>query len=868
MLITDLTYSDDGELIVHVTGRGENNEKVTKHIYGTEPYLFVPDGLVVPSDRRIADIRRETQDGEQWRSYDDVPLKQIVTEYPSDVGSQWKPGVRDEFDKEDRYEDDVPYVRRVAADYGLSGYVQVPREEDQIHVDEVESVERPEDEIEPRVIISDIEVRVPDEFTQEFIDEAPNEVTAITCWDSYQDRYVLFALDGKNKVDPLAVRENIREQWDNLDEDEYSECDIGFRRYHDEGQLLEDFVTYLHDRQPDLISGWNFVDFDWEYLITRMSKFDVGLDRIAEIGNVNPKAEERKIEGLPAMDMMSAYCGFMSYGQWRSQSLDYVSNEELGVGKIEQAQYDVDRSKFMAYNIVDVQLCVALDRLHGIHEFYYQMSDICGLPIYDVGSSMKMVEGFLFKHRTHEEILPSTPDQDIGNIRGGFVLPPSDGIADWIGVFDLKSLYPSSIITCNISKETFTTDPEEADVVCPDMPLNYEQVAGSRITESDIGWQVGEGECVGFSLEKEGIVPKYIQRLFDERARFKQLRDEYVAGADKYSVYDNKQRAVKVLMNTFFGVMDNPYFRLSMPGLGEAITGTSRYISWAGTKIIENADRDVRYGDTDSLLVQLMDYDEDPEDIDVDEIVDRGEELETEINSQISEYLGPLGLPDEHPFAASLHGPEKHCWVYEFEKLYRRFLQLGSKKRYAGRIVWKEGQRTDDMDIVGFQAKRTDIPEIAAEVQEEVMNMVLEGAGFDELSNYVREKTEAIKNQSIHLKEIGYPGSINKPLSEYPNRPTPRACEYGNNYLDGYDWGPGDSPWIVYIDSTPPGYPGTDVLAVDWTDRDLPEGFELDAQKHIEKYIKGPIEGVIGETQWTWQELESGKENKPALGGW
>jgi DNA polymerase elongation subunit (family B) len=1038
ILVTDVVYDSEHDLVVKVAGRNESGERVIKTVYGTEPYMFVPENADIPDDPRIVEVRDSPPGADaKFESYDHRPLKQIVTEYPGQIGNQWSDSkIRDAFDKEDRYEDDVPFVRRCSADYGLAGYIRVPRNEDLIEIEDVQDVERPDQEIDPRILITDIEVRVPDTFDDEFVSEAENEITAITAWDSYEEKYTLFALDRDNVVDPMEVREELRDQWEQdedveIDPEKYAEADIGFRRYHDEAELLEDFITYVCELQPDIVSGWNAVDFDIVYLRNRMAQFDVGMNRMAELGEVSMKAKKRAIKGLPAMDMMVAYCRDLSYGEWRSESLDYVSTDQLGVGKIEQAEYDVNRSKFMAYNIVDVQLCVALDDMHGIHEFYFQMSDICGIPIYDVGSPMKMVEGVLFKHRTHEEILPTTKDTDVDNIRGGFVLPPSDGIKDWEGVCDLRSLYPSTMITCNISKETLTTDPEEADIITPDMPLNYEDVSGPRITEEDIGFKLEEGKSYGFSLEQEGILPKYLKLLFRERERFKELRDENEPGTSEYDTFDMKQRAVKILQNTFYGVADNPYFRLSTPGLGEAITGTSRYISWAGTRIIEEEGYELEYGDsvtgdtevvvrdssgirtteirelapdqdsdekvrtdegnmetlsvdeegsqvfksieqiikhktdkqlyrvetsdshsvtvtedhsmlkwsvegvqmvkpqylrrgtllpsvrqnsdrkvqgdtvkvtpvtsvekldseekyvydlsvkdtetfladgifvhnTDSLIVPLIDWDREPETVELDEVLENGHELVDEINSRISDFIEPLNVPEEHPYAQVLHGTDQHLWKYEFEKVYRRFIQLGSKKRYAGNIVWKEGKKTDDIDVVGFSAVRTDTSEVAAEVQENFMSMVLRGADFEELSGYIKSKTEKIQDEEIDLKEVGMPSTINKPLEQYPERPTPRACEYGNQYLD-QNWEPGDSPWIVYIESVPPGHPQTDVLAIDWADQELPEGFELNAQKHIEKMIHSPIEDTLEELRWTWGELVSGNKDLSAVDGW
>ncbi|MFL9629289.1 DNA polymerase domain-containing protein, partial [Aeromonas jandaei] len=76
-------------------------------------------------------------------------------------------------------------------------------------------------------------------------------------------------------------------------------------------------------------------------------------------------------------------------------------------------------------------------------------------------------------------------------------------------------------------------------------------------------------------------------------------------------------------------------------------------------------------------------------------------------------------------FAREVLGAEDHRFEIEFEKLYRRFFQAGRKKRYAGHIVWKEGTDVDDIDITGFEYKRSDIAAITKEVQRDVIEMIV-----------------------------------------------------------------------------------------------------------------------------------------------
>lgn len=864
--VTDLYYVEENKKpLVHVTARGLDGGRYNVNVTGTEPYLFVPESATVPSCEEV----RYVEDG--YTSYDGEPLRKVVTRVPDDVGE-----IRDVFNE--TYEADVPYERRVSVDYGLSGYIEIPEMKTKCGIGEINTdvEDLGEDGITPRLMLCDIETEPPDGTGDwdEYVENTPGRVLMITTYDSYTDEYLCLSIDEEDKIDPGVMRSYLEEHWEGHDNEEfYTDCNIRFRACDSEEELLKAFINEVKNKRPDLISGWNFTDFDWPYLLNRMQSGKGGdtlsgkYHALSDVGTVKPWQYEEAAPGLPAFDMMESYCETMSRGEWRSSSLDYVSGEELNSSKVEgdsiMDQYENDRSKLMAYNLVDVQLTVGLDEKHGIHEFFYQLSNICSCPVSDTGSEMRLVESFLFKHRNNSEILPTTQETEMDDATGGLVLNPSNGIYDWVGVLDLKSLYPSSIISLNISRETLQSDGEfnpRRDALCPDMPLNDDSVRGKKITEDDIDWSNG----TGLSFKEEGLIPKYIGLLFDERQNFKELRDGFDSEAPEYEVFDNKQRGIKVVMNSFFGVSDNKYFRLSTEGMGDVITGSSRYVTWKGVQIAEDMGFEVLYGDTDSIFVQLADS---SEDISKEEVVERGHELEERMNERMEEVADDFGIPEEHPFLdGSLHGTDQHLWTWESEKVMRRWMQTGSKKRYAGGPVWEEGQYLDDPEpsISGYEAVRSSSPTITEDFQEGMFKRILEGGDFEDVSGYVEEFADELEEGEKSIKEFGIPGVLNKPPSEYPNRPVPRACEYSNEYLDD-DWGEGDNPWVTFTKDTPANLPDTGEIAVKWSDEGVPEGFTVDYKKHIEKHLKQPMEDILEVTDWSFGELRTGKRSQSAF---
>lgn len=861
--VTDLGYTERGQdVIVRLVGRDELGNRSIHYVEGTRPCFWILEHETI--SEKYAEYVRSVDHG--YEAFSGEELKKVEVYLPKYVSR-----MRESF--EHTWEADIPYVRRVSVDYGLSGYLEVPDKKN-IHVSDIEKREPDEvKSIEPRVFIADIETMPPKggDFTG-FVEDAPEPVLMITVYDTYDDEYTVFGLDPDNKINGEEVREHMEKHWyDHEDYSKYIDCNITLKKASSEPDLLNSFISHVESKGPDLLSGWNWVKFDHMYLLNRMKQFEsVNRRRLSDVDSVGGRSMERKIDGLPGFDMMEAYCGQMTFHDWRSQSLDYISGEVLGVGKVEDIDirdsFENNRSRLLAYNIIDVQLCVGINDINRIHEFFYQLADLSGVQIYDTFSAMRLVDGFIMSRRGDDEILPSMEEKDLDENAGGLVLRPSDGISEWVAVLDLKSLYPSAFITCNVSTETMTKNEGNVDVIVPWMPEKEDDVAGGTITEDHVEWDIDRG--MGLTLDKEGIIPKYLKLIFDERSSLKAERNKYDKMSDEYEVWDNRQRAVKVVMNSFYGVSSNDYWRLSAPEMGDTITAAARYVTWRGVRIAEEMGYEVRYGDTDSIMIELAKEDED---ISPSEVVKRGEEIEREINDRLDDIAEDMGIGEEHPYlsGSDLHGTDRHCFVFEFEKLYRRFLQTGSKKRYAGLLYWSEGKWLVDpdtgsgdaeLDVTGYEAKRSDVPEITEEVQKMIMELILDGKRFDTVSDYVRDVVEKIEKDELPLRRIGMPGAINKPLDEYPNREVPRACEYMNRHM-GYNWSEGDDPWIYYVDSTPPMDPFTNVIALKWNEN-VPEGFSLDKSKHIEKYVEDPVEPILEEIGWTMNELKTGKRSQ------
>jgi len=214
-------------------------------------------------------------------------------------------------------------------------------------------------------------------------------------------------------------------------------------------------------------------------------------------------------------------------------------------------------------------------------------------------------------------------------------------------------------------------------------------------------------------------------------------------------------------------------------------------------------------------------------------------------------------LNDSYPsFAKKCLNADKSYFSVKFEKLYGRFFSGGKKKRYAGLLVWKEGKDVNEVDIVGFEIRRSDSPVITKVAQQLLMESVLNGVDYDKIRGDIREIVKKYHSCDYPLDEIGIPGGIGKALNDYETKDAQvRGAEYANEHL-GMNFGKGSKPKRIYIKAVPPGFPKTDVLCFEYGDQ-VPEGFVVDTDLMLEKTLKKPLERIMESLGWNWNEFDT-----------
>jgi DNA polymerase-2 len=240
------------------------------------------------------------------------------------------------------------------------------------------------------------------------------------------------------------------------------------REVESETALLRGLAERIAELDPDVLTGWNVVDFDFAVLVRRADELgaELRLGRTPGATRYRPGRTRREtsqvsIPGRLVLDGLQLLRG--AFVRMERHSLDFVAKQVLGEGKtlggrdkVEQIlhTFEHDRERFVEYNLTDARLVLEiLDELKLV-ELAVERSRLTGLPLDRVSSSVAAFD-FLYLKELHKRdiVAPSVrPVQDTTEpaMGGGYVMEPEPGLYDHVLVLDFKSLYPSLIRTFQI----------------------------------------------------------------------------------------------------------------------------------------------------------------------------------------------------------------------------------------------------------------------------------------------------------------------------------------------------------------------------------------------------------------------------------
>ena len=507
----------------------------------------------------------------------------------------------------------------------------------------------------------------------------------------------------------------------------------------DERALVERFLAHVRASDPDLITGWNVCDFDLAVLLAACRRTGVRCalgrnDDVLELQRDQNYTRESRalLAGRVVLDGLALVRG--AWVRLDDYRLETAARTLLGKGKLFagshrmaeiEAAYRDDPARLAAYNLQDARLVLELLAHTGLVELTVRRSLLTGMQLDRVGAQIAAVDSlYLRALRARGRVAPSVESsREPEGITGGLVLDSRPGLYRNVLVFDFKSLYPSLIRTFNIDPLTHVPAP----------------ATGADVIRTPGG--------AAFRRDEDGILPALVARLWNERAAARAAGD--TTGA----------QAIKILMNSLFGVLGSPASRLFSPAVANAITLAGQHVIRLAAQAVERRGYRVIYGDTDSLFVDAGEPDEARAAV-------TAEVLRAEVGDEVAAALA-------REFACTSH------LELEFEKVYTRFFlpevrggATGSKKRYAGLV----GSR---LEIVGLEAVRRDWSSVARRFQRELLERVLRD---EPVADFVRGVVADLRAGRLDA-ELVYRKAVRKPLESY-TRTTPAHVKAARKQTD------------------------------------------------------------------------------------
>jgi len=476
------------------------------------------------------------------------------------------------------------------------------------------------------------------------------------------------------------------------------------RPYARESDLLRALAQRIRTLDPDLLTGWNVIDFD----LAQLSRRFLALSVPFQIGRTEDSADMRELKGgrryaamIPGRQAVDAMKLARGAGRFEDLSLDAVSREVLGTGKSVDSRGRAkieelvrlrkeDPAAFRRYCLADSELVLAILDSTGLLDLTLKRAQLTGVSIDLAWTSIPAFERIYLDELMARGYAAArkVEERRVSGASGGGILEPRPGLFRNVLVFDFRSLYPSVMRTFNVD------------------PLAF-RLASAESRPDDIEAPNGARFC-----REPGILPAVIERYFSQRVAALERGDETAS------------YVFKILMNSFYGVLGAEGCRYADTALAGAVTSFGRkWLHWARDWFSDQG-YCVLYGDTDSAFVESGL----PDDAGWKALDALGRRLAPELNADLAKAV------------KTEYGLESRMEL-KFEKVYGRFFipplraksddeedgaeEKGRAKGYAGFRLGPEGGETE---VKGMEAARRDGTALARELQTAVLDLVFRDA--------------------------------------------------------------------------------------------------------------------------------------------
>lgn len=622
----------------------------------------------------------------------------------------------------------------------------------------------------PRIMFFDIEVRSPPEIVPDPKDPI-FPIVSIQIGDSYTREIVVFT----SSVPQIAADQ---------------------RAYQDEGAMLVAVMEYIQQKNFDVLSGWYSNGFDIPYIVNRLHVLGIPAKKLTRFpfGYYNCRAEPRgrewmiKVPGRQCLDMMDAFKKwYKAEGELEKYDLKSVASKfadftytDYGA-HIDKMFNDGEWEEFLQYCRNDVIALMKIDDKLKLFDFYEHLRMKTGVKLEDTMKNSKMIESLLFHYPNMRPMPTRRYDIKSESYSGALVITPEVGLHPDVGVFDLAALYPNIIRAFEVS---------------PDV---------------------------------DKVIPIVIVELMEEREKLRELKKKGLADEST----KKKEVVVKFLVNSFYGVLGWPMFRLYKPEMALFITSTGQDINRFLQKCAIESGHPAVYGDTDSVFLKGIPDEQ------------AGFKMQDYLNARLVEWA------NDHQ--------AKVAPTLKFEKLYRKILfkqdasgKGAAKKRYAGHLISKDGEPCSKLSYTGIELKRSDQAELTRTVLQDFLTLLLLHDDEEGACKVVKQAVKAVGEGNIDCYSISIPKGVRNLQG---NDPWSRGVRRSDELL-GIKFPPGVKPRLIY---TKGEY--SEICIDDTVTEDalISHNVRIDYKVMQQKVVEGKLRSFVESIGRDWDKTVNGQ---------
>ncbi|MCD6402814.1 MAG: hypothetical protein J7K98_00620 [Candidatus Aenigmarchaeota archaeon] len=502
-----------------------------------------------------------------------------------------------------------------------------------------------------------------------------------------------------------------------------------------ETAMIKRFMEIVNELDPDFIVGYNTDRFDMIKLRERCEelKIDFVLGRSKEKVKLvrRGRVSSARVKGRVHIDLYDFVEHILAPTlKTEVLSLDAVAQEIVGIGKLDVKWKEIEESwkekkdleRIAEYCLRDSEITYLL--AEQLLPQIIAISRLTGLIPFDASryTYSQLDEHYLMRKAVASNILiPNRPKTEeiqkrrmLPVYKGAIVIEPKKGIHPDIIVFDFRSLYPTIIVTHNVSPDTINCDHEECKKNKP------------------------EDVDVYFCMKRTGFIPKNLKEIIQKRTEIKKRMKSLDKNSLEYRRLYNMQYALKIIANSTYGYMGYVGARWFCYKCAEATAAWGRHYIKKIIAIAKSEGCEIIYGDTDSIFIRIPN-------IPKEKLLSRASQLLEKINSSLPGII-------ELEFRGLYEGG-----IFVTVKGEKR----GAKKRYA--LIDEKG----NLEIRGFETVRRDWCDLAKWLQHEVLRIILQERDPKKAVEVVRKTIQRVKEGKATKDELTIYTQLTMPLSQY-----------------------------------------------------------------------------------------------------